>query len=291
MNIKELYQLLKQAEAKSDKLMMEFTLPADEAMTIFRNLNQLLDRDLSEYPLNANLYRIRTIVNTYMMEYKKAYDSISKAIELENKPKDKAIQINLRTIKDLKVPDKDKFPVFKYHPDPIRTGVFRFDKKIECDSCGKETNVYYSNPFYSAENVNAICPTCIANGEAAKKLKGSFQDYLGLEGILPDPNIDNTGKYKEEQIDELIYRTPGYCGWQQEQWLSHCDDFCAFVRYVGWEEIKNLVDDFVDLEADCNDCGLNVEELPEYLYNGGSCQGYLFQCLHCNKYRLYFDFD
>ncbi|MEH6978944.1 CbrC family protein [Bacillus pseudomycoides] len=41
-------------------------------------------------------------------------------------------------------------------------------------------------------------------------------------------------------MKELIHRTPGYGGWQQEYWLSHCNDFCAFIGYVEWEEIAHL---------------------------------------------------
>lgn len=291
MDIKELYQKLRIAESQSKKSMMDFTPPSDEAVTLFHELDTLLEIELQNNPSNANLYRIKSLGNTYMMEYHKAFLAISKAVEIENKPKDKVIQSNLEAIKDLKIPNKNELPYFKYHPDPIRTGAFRFDKTVVCECCNKETSVYYSNPFYCIEDVKTLCPICISNGDAAKKFKGEFQDYLGLEGISADPEVDNTHTYKEEQIDELIYRTPGYSGWQQEQWLSHCNDFCAFVGYVGWNEIADKLDEFVNLEADCGDLGIDIDQLSEYLYNGGSCQGYLFQCLHCGKYRLHFDFD
>lgn len=38
----------------------------------------------------------------------------------------------------------------------------------------------------------------------------------------------------------MIHRTPGYCGWQQEYWIAHCDDYCAFVGYVGWKELVEM---------------------------------------------------
>ncbi|WP_308423119.1 CbrC family protein [Marinithermofilum abyssi] len=28
----------------------------------------------------------------------------------------------------------------------------------------------------------------------------------------------------------MTLRTPGYRGWQQEVWLSHCGEFCSFVE-------------------------------------------------------------
>ena len=67
-----------------------------------------------------------------------------------------------------------------------------------------------------------LCPECIANGEAARKYDGSFQDDFSLDDGVNDP----------EKLDELIHRTPGYSGWQQEYWRAHCGDYCAFLGYV-----------------------------------------------------------
>lgn len=291
MHIKELYQLLHQAEQKSEKLMMEHCLPATEAIPLFDQLTTALHQSIADKPSDANLYRILHMAKLYMMQYKEAYDALATAVELDSKPKDKMMLAQLETIKDLKIPIKGELPQFRYHPDPIRSGAFRFDKTVTCDCCNKQTSVYYQGPFYSKDDIDAFCPQCIANGEAAKKFEGAFQDYLGLEGISPDPSVSNADVYTDQQIDELIYRTPGYHGWQQEQWLGHCGDLCAFVRYVGWDEIKDKLDEFVDLEGDCQEFGVPLDELPKYLHNGGSCQGYLFQCLHCGKYRLHGDFD
>ena len=185
----------------------------------------------------------------------------------------------------------EQLPKFKYHPNPVETGAFETDKVAKCDCCGEETNVYYTTPFYSIEDIDALCPCCIANGKAAKKFDGEFQDYASIEGISPNPNEPNTINISNEAIEEVTKRTPGYIAWQQEVWLVHCGDLCAFIAYVGWNEIRDKLSEFADLEADCSEYGMSVEDLSEYLFNGGSCQGYLFQCLHCKKYRLYFDFD
>ncbi len=90
-------------------------------------------------------------------------------------------------------------------------------------------------------------------------------------------------------INELVTRTPGYRGWQQELWLAHCNEPCAFIGYVGWDEIKDRLDEFVSLENDIAEYGFSIDELSRYLRNNGDCQGYLFQCLHCGKLRLCFD--
>jgi len=175
----------------------------------------------------------------------------------------------------------NNLPKFKYHPNPIETGAFKSDKTVTCDCCGQATPIYYAGPFYCKDDVEALCPFCIANGKASEKFDGAFQDAASIEGVLSNIN--------KEAITEVTTRTPGYCSWQEEAWLVHCNDLCAFVGYVGWKEIKDKLNDFVDLESDIEDFDLSIDDLPTSLVNNSSPQGYLFQCLHCKKYRLYID--
>lgn len=122
-------------------------------------------------------------------------------------------------------------PTFRYHPDPLDTGAFDESKEgVVCDCCGKTTHIFYTNPFFSIEDIAYLCPECIASGAAARKYNGSFQDDLSL-----DDGVDNP-----EKLDELIHRTPGYSGWQQEYWRAHCGDYCAFLGYVGARELRAL---------------------------------------------------
>lgn len=173
-----------------------------------------------------------------------------------------------------------EFPEFKYHPNPISTGVIEESKGI-CPVCRKKRGYSYNGPFYSIESVSEICPWCIADGSAAKKYNGEFQDAALCEEI-------ESAQY----LDELIHRTPGYGGWQQELWLSHCGDFCAFIEYVGWKEIQDISANLKDdIEGIKSDMGLTQEEFEKSLVNGGSHQGYLFQCVKCGRYRLTSDLD
>ena len=168
---------------------------------------------------------------------------------------------------------------FKYHPEPKKTGAFHQDKTVMCECCEKETNVYYSGPFYSTENVKHLCPECIASGSAAEKFNGAFQDR------------DSTDKVSDKsKIDELIHRTPGYSGWQQEYWLACCDDFCAFLGYPDWNEIEKMgIDNEVEETYRDDICMLDFDTAKEQLKAGE--QGYLFKCLHCGKHYLYIDVD
>ena len=171
-------------------------------------------------------------------------------------------------------------PTFKYHPNPLATKAFEESKEgLVCDCCGEVTHIYYQTPFYSIDDVECLCPTCIANGNAATKFNGSFQDDLSIE-----EGVDDLDK-----IDELIHRTPGYCGWQQEYWRVHCGDFCAYLGYVGASELKALG----SMEEVLDDLIWDDEQkqMIKESVNGGHLQCYLFKCLHCGKHLVWMDYD
>lgn len=171
-------------------------------------------------------------------------------------------------------------PHFKYNPNAERLGIIK-KEMTHCPVCGQNRAYVYRGPFYTVDEVEGICPWCIKDGSAAKKFKGEFQDAASCDSVI-----------NPESIVELTTRTPGYSGWQQERWLSHCGDFCALKDYVGWEEIKDLQDELSnDLTYIKTENNITQEELENYLVNNGSMQGYLFQCLHCEKHRLTIDTD
>lgn len=175
------------------------------------------------------------------------------------------------------MPDK-ALPTFKYNLNPLENKII-VQRPAQCPVCNEKTEYVYEGPFYSFNEVEDICPWCVKNGKAAEKYDGQFQDDVSCE------EVD-----KDEYLEELAHRTPGYSGWQQETWLSHCGDFCAFVGYVGWNEIKDLVDELkYDLENIKNDFGLTQSELEKVLISGGSLQGYLFKCVVCGHHRLTVD--
>ena len=113
---------------------------------------------------------------------------------------------------------------------------------------------------------------------AASKFDGEFQDSESTDRVS-----------NPDKLDELIHRAPGYCGWQQEYWIAHCDDYCAFVGYVGWKELVDMgIDGEIEKKYDQN---LNGFDIKECMYNEGGIQGYLFRCLYCGEHFLYVDCD
>lgn len=290
--LKEINIILSKAISKSNKFWFEHILPSQLSNPLFEEAEKELKAILSEYPNDANFWRMLSNIKTYTMDYADAITALEKAITIENKQKDKTQLIELSAHKDVIKPKskikktksevaKRDLPFFKYHPEPTLTGAFETDNVVTCDCCNKPTDVYYTNPFFAIDDIDALCPWCIADGKAAKKFEGSFQD---------DINVDEVDD--KQKLIELVERTPGYSGWQQEYWLAHCNDYCAFKGYVGWQEIEPILGEFADIETDlANAGGLSLADLPKYLKDNGSCQGYLFQCICCNKYRLYYDFD
>lgn len=169
-------------------------------------------------------------------------------------------------------------PFFKYHPDPLETGSFEEGEEKICPCCGNKSKVYYSSFPYCSENVEYICPTCISNGEAARKFDAEFVQ-----------NAEWHGELDMEKNDELFHRTPGYMSWQGEYWLSCCDDYCAYMGTVGTRELKamdiadEVIEEYVQRGA--------FEDIGEYLVKDGPMCGYLFKCIHCGKYHLWVDAD
>ncbi|MBE6752821.1 MAG: CbrC family protein [Ruminococcaceae bacterium] len=171
--------------------------------------------------------------------------------------------------------------VFRYHPDPVATGAFEVTAGEVCDCCGKVTTLCYRNPFFSGEDVECLCPQCIADGSAAEKFDGCFQDSENA-GDVDDPD--------GSKMMELTARTLGYCGWQQEYWYAHCGDYCAYLGGVLWDDIVRMgLEKELEENYDEEICGFDFDTLRGNI--NGHLQGYLFRCLTCGKHFLYVDCD
>ena len=169
-------------------------------------------------------------------------------------------------------------PHFIYHPDPLATGAFVEGEAKVCPSCGKKSNIYYNLIPYCIEDIEYLCPMCIANGQAAKKFDAEFIQDAECQGEL-DPEKDKL----------LFCQTPGYSSWQGENWLSCCQDYCAYLGTVGTKELKEM-GIAEQVLADYEERG-EYQDIEEYLVKDGSLCGYLFRCLHCQKYQIWVDAD
>ncbi|MBX2998102.1 MAG: CbrC family protein, partial [Caldilineaceae bacterium] len=145
----------------------------------------------------------------------------------------------------------------------------------------------YVGPVYAvADSDRRICPWCIADGSAHKKLGASFTDECSIGGGVWD-------EVSAEVIEEVAYRTPGFCGCQQEQWWTHCRDAAQFLGRAGRSELEKF--GLQAIAAIKKDAGLS--DGPEWdrffaeLDKDGSPTAYVFRCIKCGALGGYQDCD
>jgi uncharacterized protein CbrC (UPF0167 family) len=178
-------------------------------------------------------------------------------------------------------------PNFKYHPDPVATGSV-VESDTECVCCGKARGFIYTGPVYATEEYDeCICPWCIADGSAHEKLEASFTDESGIGGggmwdEVPD-----------EVIEEVAYHTPGFSGWQQEQWWTHCGDAAQFIGRAGRKELNALGPQAISAiqESAALSDGPEWDQFFAALNKDGSPTAYMFRCRQCGQLGGYQDCD
>lgn len=87
----------------------------------------------------------------------------------------KRLEIRINDLnKDRKVATMDKvLPEFKYNLNLVENGIIARRTTI-CSSCNEKTEFVYEGPFYSIEDVEAICPWCVKSGKASQKYDGQL---------------------------------------------------------------------------------------------------------------------
>ncbi|WP_454796813.1 CbrC family protein [Novosphingobium lindaniclasticum] len=175
-------------------------------------------------------------------------------------------------------------PTFRYHPDPIATGSIE-PSKIRCVCCEQARGFIYTGPVYALDEYqDSICPWCIADGLANARLSTSFTDEPGIGGY------GEWDAVSPDDVATIAYRTPGFNGWQQEQWWTHCGDAAAFLGRHGFRDLEALGADAI--EAIKLNTGLQDDEWHRFYVNlnkDGSPTAYLFRCMHCSLHGGYQD--
>lgn len=163
-------------------------------------------------------------------------------------------------------------PTFVYHPDPVSTGSIVRATDV-CARCGEARGFIYSGPSYAVDEIEFICPWCIADGSAAREFNLVFGTVDGAPGDV-----------LRGVPDEIVRRTPGFAGWQQERWLFHCSDGAEFHGRVGYQDVVGLPGVIESIVAD----GWRRDVLPD-MSADGELTGYLFRCRHCSAHLAYAD--
>ena len=124
----------------------------------------------------------------------------------------------------------ETLPHFPYSPNAFNFDLGLFEAStIECPCCEKARGYSYQLMPYCEEDVEHLCPWCIADGSASKKFEASL-----CQDISADQPI------AVEASEQVYARTPGYISWQGENWLGHCNDACAFIGYVNFNDIAHI---------------------------------------------------
>ena len=98
----------------------------------------------------------------------------------------------------------------------------------------------------------------------------------------------------DEVIEEVTLRTPGYNSWQQEEWLSCCNDACEFHGDALQAELQALKGDalarvLTDWKWKERDWPRFVQFVQNYR-PGGNPAVYKFRCRHCGVIKYAMDF-
>ncbi|MBZ5524481.1 MAG: CbrC family protein [Acidobacteriia bacterium] len=174
-------------------------------------------------------------------------------------------------------------PSFKYHPDPLSTGsVMASDKR--CQVCRQPRGFVYTGTIHSISDLETVCPWCIHDGAAHILFHAEFTALNAVGGYgewepVPQP-----------VSEEVAFRTPGFSGWQQERWFTHCGDAAAFLGPMGRAELEELGQDAASVI--CRESGFRGDDWGSYFKSmdrHGGPTAYLFRCLHCGCLGGYSD--
>ena len=142
-----------------------------------------------------------------------------------------------------------------------------------CERCGRDRGYVYRGPVYAVDEIEFVCPWCIADGSAAVEFDADFTTVDGAPSGM-DASI----------TDEIVHRTPGFAGWQQERWLFHCNDGAEFLGRAGWSEVSAAPGALDSIRND----GWS-DDVLQYLHPEGDLAAYLFRCRHCGEFLAYAD--
>jgi uncharacterized protein CbrC (UPF0167 family) len=193
---------------------------------------------------------------------------------------------------------------FAYFEGPVSDMADRVESPASCSLCGRIGECFNLGsthcPSFSDRDKDAGrgCVDCLRQGkfEFSHDTEYGLLDQNGFR-ILYKGHIPAPAGFSKAAQQELK-RTPQICTWQQERWLSHCNDFMVFVgtwepedfhRHAKGPDGRTL---FMAMTAQDLQ-HLWDESLPE---KGGRLMSwhatyYAFRCRHCAVFRGNWDCD
>ncbi|HWA77494.1 MAG TPA: CbrC family protein, partial [Polyangiaceae bacterium] len=153
--------------------------------------------------------------------------------------------------------------------------------------CQQSRGYIYVGPVFAEEELDdSLCPWCIADGTAHQKFGAEFTD----RSAIGDGGGSN--HLAPQIVDEIATKTPGFSGWQQERWLTCCDDAAIFLGRYGRHDLVAAGSDAVKaIQDECGMTGSAWEQYLAVLDRDGSPSAYLFRCDSCGRFSGYSDCD
>ena len=177
----------------------------------------------------------------------------------------------------------DELPSFKYHPDPIATGSVVLSPEV-CPICGESRGFAYGGIPYGTTELEHICPWCIEDGSAHEKFKVEFTDPEGVGGY------GQWEKVPLGALEEVAFRTPGFAGWQQERWFTHCGNAAEFLGPMGKTELEQMGPGAIEvIRLESGYESADWEDYFSRLDRNYGATAYMFRCLRCGQLGGYSD--
>ncbi|NMO02490.1 CbrC family protein [Gordonia sp. TBRC 11910] len=176
----------------------------------------------------------------------------------------------------------EQLPQFRYFPEPVKTDVIVVDADAVCPCCERARGYRYTGPFYTVDEVDGLCPWCIADGSAHDRFDGSF--VADIAWGYPVQHVPDA------VVDEVTHRTPGFRAWQEPRWWAHCDDAAVYLGPAGAAELAELsVDDVECIRLTADYRADDWERIRPALRADGDAALVLFRCRRCAQYGGYVD--
>jgi uncharacterized protein CbrC (UPF0167 family) len=191
---------------------------------------------------------------------------------------------------------------FEYFQGPISDMAMLCKEEKKCSICNSTGNCFeLGTAIIQSEEASEAgygCMECLSNGK--------FEFWHDTDiGVLDEKGLSKAYKHNQpppsnfpEAALVALRRTPQIATWQQELWLSHCNDFMA---YQGtWQP-----EDFFKQSANGDGHALFIKmtdkeythlwesSLPngETVLKAWHATYYTFKCRHCGKLRGNWDCD
>ncbi len=153
-----------------------------------------------------------------------------------------------------------ELPHFKYHPNPTATGSIVPSAEV-CPVCGQSRGFAYNGIPYGSNELEHICPWCIADGTAHEKFGVEFTDTKGVGGY------GRWEKVPTKVIEEVgVQNSPNCVAKLRRDSLSVLADHVRVDRLRDWRAIsvaESLLEQFLRFSETAHQSCVRMTERVE----------------------------